>query len=508
MPSIVFIGLAHWHVGMHLAGARRAGLDVLGGWDPDPARAASHGVASFPSLEAALQAGTTLACVTGTPLEMPERLRRTAQAGVPALVEKTPLPRPGLRCGRWRKTSQPGAPGSPWRSPTMPAPCRTVDCGDVRHLSVRLVNGRPARYRTGACHGVLDPAVGGGGALRNLGVHGLDLARLLLGPQVRVTGASLRRWHGEAVEDHAVVHLAAPGGATATVEAGYLHPDDGGSDFEARLMGTGAVAVDTGHALVVHASSGAVEHRPVTPQPSRYDDLMADVARRAAGGHPTGSFAPRPRRRHGPDRRRIPEGRRGMTSIGVGLIGAGSFGAQHAMALPLAGGFHLVGACRESPQGLDDFIARHGGRAYRGMADLLADPAVEAVVIATPHDRHEEAAVAAARAGKAILLEKPLAPTLEACDRIAAAGEDRLRAADDRTRAALRGAACGRQGRTRLRSPRCRALRHVGDGQALDGGQPPALAHAQRQRRRDAHDGGHPTRWTGSCGSSAPRCAA
>ncbi|WP_293856080.1 Gfo/Idh/MocA family oxidoreductase [uncultured Alsobacter sp.] len=112
-----------------------------------------------------------------------------------------------------------------------------------------------------------------------------------------------------------------------------------------------------------------------------------------------------------------------MSSIGVGLIGAGSFGAQHAMALALAGGFHLVGACRESPQGLEDFIARHGGRAYSGTADLLADPAVDAVVIATPHDRHEEAAVAAARAGKAILLEKPLAPTLEACDRIAAAAK-------------------------------------------------------------------------------------
>lgn len=110
-----------------------------------------------------------------------------------------------------------------------------------------------------------------------------------------------------------------------------------------------------------------------------------------------------------------------MSSIGVGLIGAGSFGAQHAKAIPQAGGFHLVGACRENPEGVYAFVAKHGGRAYRCAADLLADPAVEAVVIATPHDRHEEAAVAAARAGKAILLEKPMAPTLDACDRIDAA---------------------------------------------------------------------------------------
>ena len=110
-----------------------------------------------------------------------------------------------------------------------------------------------------------------------------------------------------------------------------------------------------------------------------------------------------------------------MKSIGVGLIGAGSFGAQHATALPRAGGFHLVGVCRDKPDGLDAFVARHGGRAYRDAAHLLADPAVEAVVIATPHDRHEDAAMAAALAGKPILLEKPMAPTLDACDRIAAA---------------------------------------------------------------------------------------
>lgn len=285
MPSIVFIGLAHWHVGMHLAGARRAGLDVLGGWDPDPDRAAFHGIKPITSLEEALGAGATLACVTGTPLEMPARLLQVARAGLPALVEKPVAP----TGADLRPIAEEIATLGAWVAVALPhhaGPLSTVDCGDPRHLSVRLVNGRPARYRDWGVPWVLDPAVGGGGALRNLGVHGIDLARLLLGPDVMVTGATLRRWHGESVEDHAVVHLAAPGGATATVEAGYLHPDDGGSDFEARLMGTREVAVDTGHALVVHAASGAVENRSVTPQPSRYDDLMADVARRVTGGYP------------------------------------------------------------------------------------------------------------------------------------------------------------------------------------------------------------------------------
>ena len=61
-----------------------------------------------------------------------------------------------------------------------------------------------------------------------------------------------------------------------------------------------------------------------------------------------------------------------------------------------------------------------GGR-ISDAAELLADPAIAAVVIATPHHTHEEIAIAAARAGKAILLEKPMAPSLAGCDAIAKA---------------------------------------------------------------------------------------
>ena len=105
-------------------------------------------------------------------------------------------------------------------------------------------------------------------------------------------------------------------------------------------------------------------------------------------------------------------------SLGVGIIGAGSFGEQHAQALAALDDVRLVAATRTNPAALAEFTARYGGRGYTDLDALLADPDVDAVVIATPHHLHTAAVEAAARAGKHILLEKPMAPTVAECDRI------------------------------------------------------------------------------------------
>ncbi len=57
-------------------------------------------------------------------------------------------------------------------------------------------------------------------------------------------------------------------------------------------------------------------------------------------------------------------------------------------------------------------------------ADVLAADDVDAVIIATPDDAHEEMVIAALRAGKSTFAEKPLAITIEGCDRILAAAAD------------------------------------------------------------------------------------
>lgn len=105
--------------------------------------------------------------------------------------------------------------------------------------------------------------------------------------------------------------------------------------------------------------------------------------------------------------------------IGVGIIGAGHFGRVHAKAISLVDGLVVVAACREG--GAQDFVSEHGGTPYSEWQHIVADPRVQIVVVATPHQLHEEIAVAAARAGKHILLEKPMAPTFQACEAISQA---------------------------------------------------------------------------------------
>jgi predicted dehydrogenase len=105
-----------------------------------------------------------------------------------------------------------------------------------------------------------------------------------------------------------------------------------------------------------------------------------------------------------------------LTELNIGIIGAGDFAAQHAQAITRLDHLNLVAACRTQAAALADFTARYGGKAYTDYRDLLADRCVDVVLIATPHHRHTEIAIAAARAGKHILLEKPMAPTLAECD--------------------------------------------------------------------------------------------
>ncbi len=67
------------------------------------------------------------------------------------------------------------------------------------------------------------------------------------------------------------------------------------------------------------------------------------------------------------------------------------------------------------------FVADFGGAAYASVDALCADPAVDAVYIASPHQFHVAHTVAATRAGKHVLVEKPMALTLAECDAMIAA---------------------------------------------------------------------------------------
>ncbi len=104
--------------------------------------------------------------------------------------------------------------------------------------------------------------------------------------------------------------------------------------------------------------------------------------------------------------------------VRVGVIGAGRIGTSHATLLAReVPGAHLVAVADARAEAAERLAGSLGCRAVSGPAALLADDEVEAVVIAASSTAHAELVVAAARAGKAVFCEKPMAMTLEDADR-------------------------------------------------------------------------------------------
>jgi len=102
--------------------------------------------------------------------------------------------------------------------------------------------------------------------------------------------------------------------------------------------------------------------------------------------------------------------------IGVAVIGCGGMGSGLAGAVAAAPAGRLVAFYDADGQRSAALVEKHGGRAYGSLDELLADEQVEAVVVATPPHLHEPQCVAAARAGKHVYVEKPMALSVKACD--------------------------------------------------------------------------------------------
>lgn len=96
-------------------------------------------------------------------------------------------------------------------------------------------------------------------------------------------------------------------------------------------------------------------------------------------------------------------------SLSWGILGTGSIAKSFASELPLSRTGRLVAVASRSLDKAKAFAETHSAaKACGSYAELLADPEVQAVYIATPHTNHMEWVVAAVQAGKHILCEKPL----------------------------------------------------------------------------------------------------
>jgi phthalate 4,5-cis-dihydrodiol dehydrogenase len=83
----------------------------------------------------------------------------------------------------------------------------------------------------------------------------------------------------------------------------------------------------------------------------------------------------------------------------------------------------LVAAADLRAEATRRFAAEFGGRVYGGIEDLCADPGVEVIYVATPHEHHAAHVTIAAAHGKHVLVEKPMAITLAQCSQMIAATE-------------------------------------------------------------------------------------
>lgn len=94
----------------------------------------------------------------------------------------------------------------------------------------------------------------------------------------------------------------------------------------------------------------------------------------------------------------------------VGIVGAGNMGRVHTTAWQTTPA-QVVGYLDVRPERAERYAATYGGRAYASLEALLAD--VDVISCTAPTDAHYEIVMAAARAGKHVVCEKPLARTLE-----------------------------------------------------------------------------------------------
>ena len=112
-------------------------------------------------------------------------------------------------------------------------------------------------------------------------------------------------------------------------------------------------------------------------------------------------------------------------SVGVALLGYGAIGAEHAAAIQATPGLELVGVSDLDRSRIDSALASWPtARAYADAEDLLADPAVDVVIVSTPPSSHGRWAQAALAAGKHVVVEKPMALTARECDALLDAGAD------------------------------------------------------------------------------------
>ena len=106
-------------------------------------------------------------------------------------------------------------------------------------------------------------------------------------------------------------------------------------------------------------------------------------------------------------------------ALNMAFVGCGAIARYHLDGLLEHATNVRITACVDpDPEKAQAYAAETGGQAFTSLEEALEHGDFDAVDLMLPHDLHEDLAIQCLQAGKHVLLEKPMAPTLDACDRI------------------------------------------------------------------------------------------
>ena len=298
---VVIIEVGHWHATMHLMSLQKAGAQVIGVSDGDPAIAEEFarkvGCPAFQDYRIMLETTCPefVMCL-GRHVDMPKIARDLLDAGIPFAIEKpigisadqlSPL----VEIARQRRAFV-AVPFVNRYSPLWMWLDRLEQSRRVgirSHAHFRIINGPPSRYERDRVSWMLNPAVSGGGCMRNLGIHTADaFLHFARGEEVEVLSAAMTyRVHGESVEEMGAALLCSKSGIIGTIEAGYSFASMTAGDYEWRVSSENCYLVDDGKTLrVATLDDDRIQNLPLAGQDSRYEQFGTDTLERLRSGQP------------------------------------------------------------------------------------------------------------------------------------------------------------------------------------------------------------------------------
>ncbi|MFN8526133.1 MAG: Gfo/Idh/MocA family oxidoreductase [Chloroflexota bacterium] len=298
---VAFAGAGHWHFSVdaqYLKLTREAGCEIVGLSDDSEqiARARAQ-VAGCPWTtdidDLVSRFKPDLVVALPRPDRAPAQVGRLLDLGVPMFAEK-PL---GVNADGARSLVERAERGwvyvaFPQRFAPIVAKVEELRVagrlGAVGHVGLRQLNGPPWRYRDYEVPWMTDPAIAGGGPLRNIGIHLTDMLAQMFEPEtISIVGAArTNRMFGEPIEDVISAVMKTDDGVLIHLESGYsfARPKPGHTDL--MVAGRLAHVHQRRDQLTVTPSDGEARVTPIDTGRSLYEVIFHDALRRFRAQQP------------------------------------------------------------------------------------------------------------------------------------------------------------------------------------------------------------------------------